>query len=454
MIEKLKNNFLSGKIGLKNSSKLNILTQLLVFGFQFVCSVILARKLLPAGRGQYAILVLIPSTIYTLGNLGLTVSISYLSAKNPGKATVVNANNLFCAFILSVIYSTAISVAYLCNGLGVLSDFLSWKHIVLINISLFFLFFVNYSQAFLLGQNYIPARNFIRFFEALFFFAFLFFMAIIGRLGLWDAFLGWFITRGLSCLFSIFLLLKLRCLSFKPDFRLLLNSLKIGGKAFFATVAGFIILRSDIYLLEYFKGDAATGIYSIAASLSFLLLSVPESISSALFPHIMKLEHVEKKDGTAKTLLIFRLTYIVTGAIAFIGIVGAPFLIKLIYGPQFGDSVYPFMILAFAVTIGGCSFVLDAQLYARSLFWIKTILSFIAAIMNIVLNILLIPKYSIVGAALSSLVSYGFFGITLNYLYCRSVQCRLSELVPGFKDFSAIADLFKEQISFIKRSRQ
>ena len=117
--------------------------------------------------------------------------------------------------------------------------------------------------------------------------------------------------------------------------------------------------ESDLLLVQYFMDEIVTGIYSIAAALSAILMILPQSIGVALFPHIAKVEHLDGLDGTDKTMTSFRLTMLLTVSAALVSIVAAPWLIEWVYGAAYADATWPYIILAVSVCAGGGAFVLD-----------------------------------------------------------------------------------------------
>jgi O-antigen/teichoic acid export membrane protein len=446
----LSNLMSNNRAGVLSSSVSMLFTQFAMFGCQFVSGIILARVLQPAGRGQYAIFILIPTCTQLLGNLALGIPVGFFSAKDPSKAPALNANNVYITFILTAIYSSILLFMYHFQLFGNFADLLEMKYVILICLSIFLMLFVCYSQSLFLGTNYIPAKNTLRILEPITFILFLIILAISGSLNVWTAFTAWVSTRAVGFLLSIIFLLRLKLFSIKPDLKLFIKSIKMSSKGIPAEIAGFIVLQSDIFMLRFFVDDKATGIYSIAASLSFILMSIPQSIGLALFPNIAKTEHLEGIDGTEKTILTCRITIIITLFISFIAIALSPFMIEFLYGESFKESVLPFMMLAVAVSFAGFVHVLNAQLYARGKMIITTGCAIFAALMNVSLNVYLIPKYTYIGAAGSSLISYVFFGVTLSIFYARMIKKPAKVVVPTKEEFRFLYRYLQDYLMKIK----
>jgi O-antigen/teichoic acid export membrane protein len=168
---------------------------------------------------------------------------------------------------------------------------------------------------------------------------------------------------------------------------------------------GLIVFFSLIYykistlLLSFIQGDAATGwfnaSYVMAASLTFL----PAAFMGALFPVISTL-HVSSRD-LAKTVYneSFRYMLILGLPLAFGTTVLADKVINIIYGAPFQNSIVVLQIVIWSVSILFLNFVLITTLTSINLQRVVMYATGLAVTVNIVLNLLVIPGYSYVGAS-------------------------------------------------------
>lgn len=440
----------SSNTGFINASASILSSKLLTFFCQFVSSVILARTLQASGRGEYTILVLIPNTLYAFGNMGLTLAISYFAAREPSRGKALSANTLLVTSLMTTVYLVVLLYAYFTGLLPGIAGFISLREVILISLSVFLIFFINYSQSLLIGYNFVTARNVAGLSESLTFVSLTLLLLLFGNLQVDVAFSCWVFALFVNASLSAIFLVKFELLSIRPDMALLKESLKMGMTGLFTSIAGYVMLQSDLYMIQYFQGNAATGIYSVAASLSFLVLSFPQSIGTALFYKISKMEHRDGQDGTYAVLLYSRITFIATICVAVLMMASAPLTIRLFYGDSFKDAIFPFCILALAVSVGGVSFIMGAQLHARGLVWVATSSAVVAAIVNILCNLFLIRKYSILGASISSFISYLLYFIILSRIYCARVKRPMKDLIPGPTDIIIIVKYVEEYLSNLK----
>ncbi|VAX11624.1 hypothetical protein MNBD_GAMMA26-22 [hydrothermal vent metagenome] len=436
----------NNSISVLKASTWIIISQVMLFLCQFLTGVLIARVLLPEGRGQYAILLLIPTMLNLVGNMGLGVANGYYAAKNPSLSKALCANNIWFSLLASIVYGSTLIYIYVDYGFGPYSEFIMVDHIYIMTAAVFFLFFSGFSQSLLLGTNHIAANNVVRLFQPIILIFILILIYLLGKLTIWSSYSSWLISIGASCLITIIFLLRLGLFSLTPDFTLFKKSIKFGTKGILAEVAGFVILQSDILMIRNYLDDAETGIYSIAVALSFLLISIPQSTGKALFPYISKLEYRDGGDGTDTAIIYCRITFLITLAATFIAILLAPFMISFVYGSAYSGSVIPFIILASAITFSGYVYVLDAQLYARGQVWVATLCSVLAASLNIALNIYLIPQYGAIGAAITSFISYIFYAFLVVIIYFKLVDRNIGELWPRISDVRIIGDFIGTKV--------
>jgi O-antigen/teichoic acid export membrane protein len=178
--------------------------------------------------------------------------------------------------------------------------------------------------------------------------------------------------------------------------------------AIMGLMGGFMI-NIDTVILGWFKGSHELGLYAAAYRPVFLLYVIPSFLSVSLFP-IMSRFVQENKAEEMKKILQKSLALVLGVALPLaLGglIVAKPFII-LLFGPEYSAASPAFQILMFTLffvfsgtIIGNAIFAYDRQ----RLFVFSTAGG---AILNIVLDILLIPPYSIVGSAVATLISQIF----------------------------------------------
>jgi O-antigen/teichoic acid export membrane protein len=182
-------------------------------------------------------------------------------------------------------------------------------------------------------------------------------------------------------------------------------------------LSGFFValyLRIDQLMIFKMMDAKALGIYAAAIKLCEPFYVVASLICTSLFPAIVTGLEISRIEYQLRLQRLFNiLTWLAIGTSIFVHFT-APFLIKIIYGTAFNGSetilqVYFWAsIFVFQGIVAGQAYSAEKkQLYG-------TIYTAAGALINIVLNLVLIPKMGVMGAAVSTLVAYSCSSIILN----------------------------------------
>ena len=151
--------------------------------------------------------------------------------------------------------------------------------------------------------------------------------------------------------------------------------------------------------------DQNVGIYSVASKITLAIHFIPLAFVAALFP-AMSEYFVHDKEKLARTFEKAMRYLMLIGLPIATGIfVLAPIFIGPIFGHQYLNSVLPLKILMVSLTFIFLTFPIGSFLNATSKQVRNTINIGIAVAVNIVLNLILIPKFTYTGAAIASLAS-------------------------------------------------
>ena len=184
---------------------------------------------------------------------------------------------------------------------------------------------------------------------------------------------------------------------------LILKGLPFLLLAFFTTIYS----RIDMVMLKYMSSFDAVGWYSAAykfldlASLLAVGLYLPAvfPILSALYKEEIKVKFV---DFFYKSLrIIFSLGLLVTIGTIFC----SPLFISLFFPASFGPSVLALRILIIVLIFGTFSMLFNNLLFIQNKEKIGLYIIIFSACLNIGLNFLLIPKYSLYGAAWATVLA-------------------------------------------------
>lgn len=186
---------------------------------------------------------------------------------------------------------------------------------------------------------------------------------------------------------------------------------------------------TDSVMLGFWKMFSETGWYNAAFRITWTLFLLTGLIIASLFPVLSKAfkkskEELQRVWNYEMELMIILATPLIIG-----GIVLAPRIILFLYGPKFIPAILAFQILIIMTGVlliyNPFYQVLLVSNQQKKFFWI--ILS--GAMLNIVLNLILIPKYTLYGAAVATLISH-ILVLFLLYLFTLKYT---SIRIPYFK---------------------
>jgi O-antigen/teichoic acid export membrane protein len=194
---------------------------------------------------------------------------------------------------------------------------------------------------------------------------------------------------------------KLARSQWRVDASLLAQMVRYGLKFHIAILAGAIIFRADLLIVNHFRGAGEAGVYSVATQFGMLLMLLPGVIATLLFPRVT----VEQDARGETTSLVTRYTAFVMFCCC-LAAVPFSFLLPLIYGREFSEATQLLLILLPGVYLVGLESVMVQHFNAFGLPRVIPVYWVITLIVNLVLVFSLVPRLGAVGAAVASTVSY------------------------------------------------
>jgi O-antigen/teichoic acid export membrane protein len=215
---------------------------------------------------------------------------------------------------------------------------------------------------------------------------------------------------------------------------------------FFTNVIQFLAYRVDYWLVDYYHGERMLGLYSLAVKLGQMFWFIPLLLASMIFPM-----SADKQSGFNEEKLgsLVRIANTMTIGIIIIAGLLAQWVIPLTFGDEFTESVRPFLILLPGLFLFSINIMLAAYFAGRNRLLINFAGSVICFVLVLVLDLILIPRYGIEGAAWASSIAYASSGIFSIIMLYRAFGIPPREMyIMKSGDWS----LFKNRyLKFIKR---
>jgi len=188
------------------------------------------------------------------------------------------------------------------------------------------------------------------------------------------------------------------------DRRELRESLEFGWKGYLQTLLAKVHERADVVIMAALQLDPAQiAIYAVGVSVVDRLRVVPEAFSSALLPTLATMPPGETGSYTARVTRHLVFWVVLSGAALALA---APFLVPLLFGARYARSVVPLFILLPATGLLAVRSIVSNYFVAIGRPGFNAAVQAFAVAVNVALNFWAIPRFGIVGAAWTSVLSY------------------------------------------------
>ena len=169
-------------------------------------------------------------------------------------------------------------------------------------------------------------------------------------------------------------------------------------------ILNIVFVQIDVIILNFFKGSYDVGIYSAGTRLTMPLSIIPGAIVTTVFPILVK-KMSDKISSDYLSNMVIKLLYVIAFVIASVFTFESYSLTVLIFGKNYGVSALPASILYWCQIFLFFTYYTLVVLIAKNKQFYNFIFGAIQVVVNIGANILLIPQYSFLGAALAKLLA-------------------------------------------------
>ena|ERR1035437_6120580 len=173
-----------------------------------------------------------------------------------------------------------------------------------------------------------------------------------------------------------------------------------------SAATGYLLLKIDQVMIKFYLKEASVGLYAVAVKLSEAWYFIPGIICASVFPAIINAKKTNEEIYSKRLEKLYIFLSGTALSIAIFITIFAPWIIKLLYGVEYLGSV---QILQIYVWSGiGLFLSVGINKYFMTENNLKAIFAYnlSAVTANIILNIILIPKIGLNGAAWATLISY------------------------------------------------
>jgi len=391
---------------------------------------IVARELGPEGRGHVALLTAIALLLGNLATAGVQEANANFAAQEPSTRPALATNSLLLAVALGALAAGALAVLLWAVPDAVGEDtsrrFL-WATVAfvpLIILEIYLLYLAQADYAFVVTNASMLLAPAVAF-TGNAAFALTDVLTVRNAVAVWLAgqvaatsLLVWFVARRLGG-FG------------RPDLGLARRSLGFGLRAYVGRVMQLGNYRLDQWLLGAISGARALGLYSVAVAWAEALWYLPTALAAVQRPDLVRSDPRTAGERAAR---VFRGSILVTAISGILMIALAPFLCTVVFGEPFRDSVGQLRVLVLGAFGIVAVKLLGNALVARGRPGLQSLAVGIGFLGTIVLDVLLIPPYAGMGAAIASSAAYTAAGAAMAVIFVRLLGPRYRDLVPRGSD--------------------
>lgn len=390
----------SGEKIAKNTS-LFLISQIISYLIGLIYTIYLARYLGPANFGIITFALSFISVLGIFTDLGLNNLMTREIARDK-TLTPKYLNNFISIKILMVFLVSLFAVI-----------FLSLSHYPLITIYVLYIFIINLILVTFSGVFNALFQAFEELkYQSIAILLNSFFMLISVYLAIFYHFniivfaIIYLLSNGIWLIYNLiiayrnFILPKL-----EKDWKFWKDNTKIALGFGLSAIFTVIYVWIDSIMLFFMQGDLAVGIYGAAYRIVLVLLFIPSAFTAAFFPAMSRF-YISSHESLKKIVFkYFKYMLFLGIPIGFGGTVLAGDIINTVYGYSYLESGAVFQILIWATvfTFLNSAFVQLFQSTNEQL--VVTKVTAIGLIINIILNLILIPKYTYIGASVSTLIT-------------------------------------------------
>lgn len=194
-------------------------------------------------------------------------------------------------------------------------------------------------------------------------------------------------------------------------------------------IMGKVLTDMDTFLLGYYASTGDVGVYNVVYPVALLLLTLLMSLGFLFMPLLSEF-HAENNYGDMRRFyqMTTKWIFLVTLPMYMILVLYPDVVIGVTFGAEYTEGALALVILSTGFLFHTLLGPNDSTLTTTGRTKFVMAATVIAAVLNFVMNVVLIPEYSYVGAAVATAVSYVVMNaITSAYLY----------RVTGIQPFSA-----------------
>jgi O-antigen/teichoic acid export membrane protein len=388
-------------------------------------TIVIARTLGPEGKGLYSMALLVPSTISLVGSLGISLANTYFAGSRRYTAEQLASNSLVVGTVLGILLTLAFLAYYFAFTPSFLSG-INAPYVVIVAALVPFSLLNLYFITLVLGQGRIPAYNGIVLGSAGISLLVTATALVALRLGLTGVIVLVFLSEASKALITFFVLSRKAVVRWRLDRHVLTDSLRYGLRGHANSIVQLLNSRLDMFMVALFVGVSGVGFYSVAVSAVECINYFPIAVGTVVFA---RTPGMREDEANRSTPVVCRNTVLVAAVCGVLLAAIAGTVVKALFGRGFVPAVTPLWLLIPGAVSLSVYRVLANDLAGRGRPGIAAACSASGLAVNIVLNLMLIPRLGISGAAVATSCAHTITSISILVIFVRLTHIRPVDVV-------------------------
>lgn len=163
--------------------------------------------------------------------------------------------------------------------------------------------------------------------------------------------------------------------------------------------------QTDKLMLKQFLNETEVGYYATAVAICGMWTFVLQAIIDSLYPSILRLKNSDECNYRRKNKQLYAIVFYVSGFVSLVFLLGSEIFVNILYGKAFLPASNVLRVITWYTAFSYMGVARNAWIVSEGKQKYLKYIYALAALMNICLNLIFIPEYGAVGAAVASLIT-------------------------------------------------
>ncbi len=216
-----------------------------------------------------------------------------------------------------------------------------------------------------------------------------------------------------------------------------------GWKSQLSAFLQFLNNRLSFYYLEFFRGLASVGVFSVGVACSEAIWTVSRSLALVLYSDVINSNSEDQNQSLLKTKISMKMSFSVTLVFIIIILLVPVELYSLIFGKDFHQTKKIILLLSPGILAIAVSNILGFYFAGINMLKILNVKSIIGLIFTAICSLYAIPKWGISGACVVTSASYCLSSALLLWKFYQLTEFRFSDFIISKSEAKILLYKFK-----------